>query len=176
MSQRITDILVAVDVESLLGSLNKTQGEYNLVGGKYIHMMTYDGTVISDQGGSALNISAEIGDVIRWREVTLSADSNYSIVLTEFSHSFGEDLEKYLTKASVIPTYKYIPVLENINPLKIVPATYKVQSHYWQCTVIDRPESGKVTLQYTFKFQVFNNIGRFMGGGMWDPYITITAY
>ncbi|MBS9439312.1 hypothetical protein EAE91_19845 [Photorhabdus noenieputensis] len=173
MSQRITDILVAVDVERMLSSLSKVKDRYNLIDQQCIHMMTYDGVVISDQGGSELNIAAGIGDVIRWREVTLSADANYSIVLCYFSPS--ADLSKYLTPAQLIPGFKYIPFLKSIDPLQVIPGP-RVQNHYWECSVIDRPESEAIKLQYTFDFTVYDNTMKPVGYGKWDPFITITAY
>ncbi|MQL47798.1 hypothetical protein GEA64_07320 [Photorhabdus khanii] len=169
MSEQIIDILVTVDVKSILPQLSQNKDNPGSIGNSYIYMIAHDAEGIKCQAESELNITASNGDVIRWREASLSIDGDYSLVFYDFypqgNNGFISDISfKYGNEMA------YVPVEYNNRDVKVGPAP----GHYWEVDVLRDAKKGEYNVvTYQFWFQVLDSEGHCKGYGSWDPYITI---
>jgi len=180
---RTVDILVAIDCDQIIEDyggqddahkpstepLKPTQLSDPK---KYIYMITKSSDVISGNAGDALNIKVKVGDVIRWRETSLTADFDSSTVFANFvGYTSANDGRISDPRPEVDDKMEPQPV-EGAPPWKI--AMKSTPYHYWQCEVKHKkegPDPGKVT--YHWIFQIFDPDGKSLGYFAWDPWITI---
>lgn len=162
---RITDVLVSIDTEAILKQYgkNNSQGNPPNIDARYVYMTVTQGQAISGQAGGELNIAAAVGDVIRWRETSLSLSFEQSCIFYKFIGNQGGDLisPPALREAEVV-----VPVPNPQDPSKY--KTQKVSNFYWTC---DTLKVGHVT--YHFQFMVVDRSGTLCGCYQWDPFITI---
>lgn len=163
---RITDVLVSIDTEAILKQYgkNNSQGNPQFVDPKHVYMVVTQGQAISGQAGGELNIKAAVGDVIRWRESSLSLGFEQSCIFYKFVANQGNNLisTPQPREAEVV-----IPVPNPQDPEKY--KTQKVSNFYWTC---DTLKVGSVT--YHFQFMIVDRSGALCGCYQWDPFITIS--
>ncbi|MDE9553597.1 AidA/PixA family protein [Xenorhabdus bovienii] len=187
----IIDILVVVDAQSIMKFItdSKIKNDMNvnnpisLGGGTgYLYMLTQPNNehYLSGQGTSALNIKAKNNDIIRWRGVTLSKDSDYSAALLDL-HPGGAttqtEANMYFNLPTVNPIHSYVPVLKSDNPISNPkPLEVDLQeavSYYWETSVKKMPPPHQsVTEYYAFTIGIYDN-GITKAYVMWDPSIVL---
>ncbi|CEF30909.1 conserved hypothetical protein [Xenorhabdus nematophila str. Websteri] len=124
-----------------------------------------------------MSINAKNGDVIRWRGVSLSKDSEYSAALLKL-RAVSRDASSFFTVPMVKPLHSYIPVLKSDNPV-VNPDLLDVDiqptvNYYWETSVKQMPPPGTaVTEYYTFKVGIYDN-GVLKGYVTWDPGIVLS--
>ncbi|MDH6705453.1 hypothetical protein P3T27_002163 [Kitasatospora sp. MAA19] len=129
---------------------------------KYIYMMVKQANIIGSSGAN-LNLQAEVGDVIRWRETSFSFDANYSVLLYKYvgtddnlisppHHLTPDSNLPYLTGQAGDPAFK----------------SQTVTGHYWTADVLKKGREN-----YHFSFEIINREGRALGYYSWDPALTI---
>ncbi len=166
-----TDILTAIDVQSL-PKLSQDKNSPTEGLNAYIYMIVKNDKVISGQAGAELNIKASQGDVIRWRETSLSGNFDSSVMFYQFVSNGGTLLQDPQLIGGVNNGTPYTiqgidPIYKMTGPWDSTTVTYPY--HYYQSTVMAQ---GKVT--YHWRFQVNDtHSGALVGYGSWDPFITI---
>ena len=160
------DVLIAIDAETIIKRFGKNTDPNRPTfvndSSKLIYMTTRQDHIIGSPG-SELTIKASPDDIIRWRETTMSLNSKYTGILYKFDATSGSDLIDTPEPKSVVISE---PLPNNHDPLN--PTTQKINSFYWQCTVL---ETGSVT--YHFSFMILDRSGAKQGYYYWDPYINI---
>ncbi|CDL86734.1 AidA/PixA family protein [Xenorhabdus cabanillasii] len=183
----VIDVLVVVDAQSIMKYITdkKITNDNNVdkpifLGNttEYIHMLTPPNKehYIKGQGTSELWIKVNIGDVVRWREVTLSKDSEYSAALLKLK-PVGGTPKNYFAAPTVQPIHSYIPVLKSDNsipnpdPLEV--NFQEAIGYYWETSIKNMPVPGKsITQCYTFTVGIYKN-GNPKAYVQWDPAIVL---
>ncbi|MFI9205758.1 inclusion body family protein [Streptomyces sp. NPDC053048] len=130
------------------------------VASNLIYMTTRQDRVIG-YPGAELNVKATPGDIIRWRETTLSLNFDYSALLYKFVPQSGGNL---ISPPEVRVAERVVPVPKNgTTDFEI----QEIKDHYWTTDIL---KTGRV--QYQFYFQLLDGKNR-LGYFKWDPYITI---
>ncbi|CAL9343940.1 hypothetical protein SUDANB171_00325 [Streptomyces sp. enrichment culture] len=130
-----------------------------------IYMTTRHDHIIGTSGAE-LNLRAETGDSIRWRETTLSLSSDYKALLYRYvSSDSGHQLIR-TPEIEVIDGVFPMPQEGTEGTPGFVTQNY--QDHYWRTTV---RKPGQVV--YRFFFQILDRHRQLKGYFQWDPYITI---
>ncbi|GHH91214.1 inclusion body family protein [Streptomyces capillispiralis] len=130
-----------------------------------IYMTTRQDHIIGTSGAE-LNLRAEPGDSVKWRETTLSLGSDYKALLYRYVSS---------DTSHVLIRTPEIEVVDGVYPMpqegsEGTPAftTQEYEDHYWRTTV---KRTGKVV--YHFYFQILDRHRNLRGYFQWDPFITI---
>ena len=173
------DILCAIDAEDILSQYpnpSQNSGSPTGVSANLIYMIVQQGSAISGNGQGELNISANIGDNIRWRETSLSLNFEYSVQFYNFSSS-SQDL---ITLPPVLvggvnndgtlaEVQEAMPKHVSGAPPWLPTSVNNTPYHYWQSTA---QEAGNET--YHWQFLIADSNGNVQGYFQWDPYITIS--
>jgi hypothetical protein len=101
---RVTDVLVAIDTATILQKYtgcSKSADSPTLIDPKYVYMITNQDNAISGQAGGELDLKAQVGDLIRWRETSLSLGFETAAIFYRFiaaapeqQQSIGANLSK----------------------------------------------------------------------------------
>ncbi|KVD78920.1 inclusion body protein [Burkholderia sp. ABCPW 14] len=160
---RVTDVLVAVDTETILQKYPNASNPNNplLIDWHHIDLITNQDNVISGQAGGELNLKAEAGDLVRWRESSVSLGFEKQVIFYKFIANQGGEL---ITTPRLAETS--LPVPNTSDPAK--PKCQTVQNYFWSSEVLKR---GRVT--YHFQFVILDRRCQICGCCQWDPFITI---
>ncbi|PHM23033.1 AidA/PixA family protein [Xenorhabdus budapestensis] len=172
----VIDILVAIDEKVIVreNQYNKNPSKPELVDSKYVHVMTYDESLITDNHGEQLTLlSIARGDQIRWRGISLSpVDSPYSAILTSFLPDNVADYDEYLSRATRKPLSKNVPVVQagtgNIG-FQVVP------NDYWLSEVKKSPVTQPVTLPSTGYFTIYDQTSQPIGYCKWHHTLVLVS-
>ncbi|MGC7100221.1 inclusion body family protein [Amycolatopsis lurida] len=160
------NVLIVIDAETIIANFGKNNDSNNpkfIPDSSSLIYMTTRQNQIGSTPGSELTINASPTDIIRWRETTLSLNSEYTSILYKFHASSGQDLiDTPVAKSATLTE----PLPNSKDPLN--PTTQKINSYYWECEVA---KTGSVT--YNFSFMILNRSGQKQGYYYWDPYINI---
>ncbi|MFP3244346.1 MAG: inclusion body family protein [Paraburkholderia sp.] len=164
MSQ-VTDVLVSIDTTTILNRYGKNNNLSNppLIDFKHIFMIVTQNNVVSGQAGGELDVAATVGDVIRWRETSLSLGFEQTCIFYKFIGNQGNDL---ISPPSPRAAEVTIPVPNPSDPTK--PNKQTVSNYFWSCETL---KSGRVT--YHFQFMILDRSGNLCGCYQWYPFITI---
>ncbi|MDE1495123.1 inclusion body family protein [Xenorhabdus bovienii] len=179
----VIDILVAVDAQSIIQKhvrLSMNIDAPTLIGPTtpYIHMLAQPMYVKYHQGESDLAIKAKNGDLIRWRGITLSKDSEYSAALLKF-RPISLDTNQFFSPPVVNTIHSYVPVLKVDGPI-VNPALLDVDlqstaNYHWEIMIKNMPRPGQsATEHYTFTVGIYEN-GLLKGYVYWDPAIILDS-
>ncbi|MFC8420914.1 inclusion body family protein [Streptomyces sp. NPDC057236] len=162
------NVLIAFDAATIVernpgASTNPDAPTY--VDQSLIYMTTRQDHIIGTSGAE-LNLRAEPGDSVKWRETTLSLGSDYKALLYRYVSSDSDH---------VLIRTPEIEVVDGVYPMpqegsEGTPAftTQEYEDHYWRTTV---KRTGKVV--YHFFFQILDHHRNLRGYFQWDPFITI---
>jgi hypothetical protein len=162
------NVLIAFDAATIVeqypnASRNPDAPTY--VDQSLIYMTTRHDHIIGTSGAE-LNLRAETGDYIRWREVTLSLGSEYKALLYKY---VSDDSQYRLIDEPRIEVFdRTYPMPKEHAEGRPEFVTQNYQDHCWQTTV---KSFGKVT--YHFYFQILDRHRQLKGYFQWDPFITI---
>ncbi len=177
----IIDILVAIDAETIMANYPNgggTEAKPTLLdANKYFYMVVKTASVVSGNAGGELDVSANIGDVIRWREVSLSVNFEYGVAFAGFrASSGGANIQlppSLIGGVSGQTVYQVkTPMPKQTSPPNSPPwgdVDKDAPYHFWQSTAM---AAGKVTYQWVF--QIFDQAGTSKGYFGWDPFISIS--
>lgn len=104
---RVTDVLVSFDTETILKKYpnpSKNPAAPTLIDWRYVYMVTNQDNVISGQAGGELDLKAQVGDLIRWRETSLSLGFENQVVFYKFVGNVGNELISTPTPRSSVTT------------------------------------------------------------------------
>ncbi|WGS52155.1 inclusion body family protein [Paraburkholderia sp. D15] len=163
---RVTDVLVSFDTATILQAYpnpSKNPDAPTQIDPRYVYMITNQDNVISGQAGGELDIKAQVGDLIRWRETSLSLGFETQAIFYRFIGNVGNELISTPTPRMAEAS---IPVPNTSNPA--VPTCQKVANYYWSSEML---KEGRVT--YHFNFQIIDRACKSNGCFSWDPFISI---
>ncbi|MFC8370983.1 MULTISPECIES: inclusion body family protein [unclassified Streptomyces] len=162
------NVLIAFDAATIVErnpGASKNPDAPTYVDHSLIYMTTRQDHIIGTSGAE-LNLRAEPGDSVKWRETTLSLGSDYTALLYRY---VSDDSGHVLIRTPEIE------VVDGVYPMpregsEGSPAftTQEYEDHYWRTTV---KRTGKVT--YHFFFQILDHHRNLKGYFQWDPFITI---
>ncbi|GAA1701417.1 inclusion body family protein [Streptomyces yatensis] len=127
-----------------------------------IYMTTRQDRVVGTSGAE-LNFRANPRDIIRWRETTLSLNSEYCALL--YRYLSGDQL---ISKPRIVIGDGTYPIPKDGATDQPDFETQDYQDHYWEADV---KKTGQVT--YRFFFQLLDSDQKLVGYFQWDPFITI---
>jgi len=170
------DIEVVIDTERLLAEQTPSQDPNNPTGidhVSYSFMIATNAHVNGGQASGNLSVKAIVNDVLRWRCLSLSGNSDQSAVAYNIA-KFGGQQVTGLINAIISQPYAPLPTLQgesNTNPPTFTGAVEN--DYYLEATV-----TGHGTEQYMFYFYVTDNDPNtgepvLKGYYYWDPTITI---
>ncbi|WP_353189227.1 inclusion body family protein [Pandoraea pnomenusa] len=161
----ITDVLVSIDTKTIVDRYGKNSSMSNppMIDFKHVFMIVTQGNVVSGQAGGELDVAATVGDVIRWRECSLSLGFEQSCIFYKFVGNQGNEL---ISPPSPREAEVIIPVPNPPDPTK--PKKQQCSNYFWSCETL---KTGRVT--YHFQFMVLDRGGNLCGCYQWDPFITI---
>ncbi|MDE9447824.1 inclusion body family protein [Xenorhabdus bovienii] len=154
------DIIVAVDIDAVISSgqystIDTIPTQVKTASDKFIHMLTYQGGSVIDNGGIKLTLnSVSVGKDILWKTVSLSPeDSDYSIVLTSFKPVNIMGSAEYLSKAELLTGKKAAPMaMKGDNGIiQITPGL--ADYSYWHSSILKNPMPS-----YTMDYDVYFTI------------------
>ncbi|MEU0383683.1 inclusion body family protein [Streptomyces chartreusis] len=132
---------------------------------RLIYMTTRQDHIVGTSGAE-LNLRAEPGDIIKWRETTLSLGFDYKALLYRYVSS---DSQHQLIRTPEIEVISGIyPLPKEGTEGRPEFETQSYRDHYWGTTV---KQPGKVV--YHFSFQILDRHRQLKGYFQWDPFITI---
>ncbi|MFI0780482.1 inclusion body family protein [Streptomyces sp. NPDC021212] len=127
-----------------------------------IYMTTRHDRIVGTSGAE-LNFRANPRDIIRWRETTLSLNSDYCALLYRYVSS-----DQLISKPRVVIGDGTYPMPKDGAVDRPDFATQDYEDHYWEADV---RKIGRVT--YRFYFQILDSEQNLVGYFQWDPFITI---
>ncbi|WP_010221516.1 inclusion body family protein [Pseudomonas donghuensis] len=165
---RVIDVSINFDTETILKKFpnpSKDPNRPTFIPPEHIYMVTYQDNVIAGQAGGELHLRGRVGDVVRWREQSISFGFEQSVILYAFvcddpKHQLLEDPRPLRAKVQTA-----VPNANN----KSVPTCQINDNYYWRGDLLAQ---GKVT--YHFKFMIVDRDCKCCGYFEWDPFITIT--
>lgn len=161
----ILDVLITIDAKEIMRTVSVPSLDPKRPTGVgntgLIYMITQQGSALSGNTGAEMNLSATVGDVIRWRETTLALNYEYQVLLYEYNSD-----NPILSPPVPLVGQVDIPLPNPSDPLN--PNAQTVNSYFWQATVL---RAGHVT--YNFSFMITDRNGKALGYFYWDPFITI---
>lgn len=163
---RVTDVLVSIDTETILKNypnISKNPATPTMIDVNHVYMVTNQNNVVSGQAGGELNLRAQVGDLIRWRETSLSQSFETAVIFYKFIGNVGNELISTPTPRKATAC---VAVPNPSNPS--VPSCQKVDNHYWSSETLS---TGSVT--YHFNFLIVDRDCKIVGCCSWDPFITI---
>uniref|UniRef100_UPI0036D7E731 AidA/PixA family protein n=1 Tax=Photorhabdus sp. RM322S TaxID=3342825 RepID=UPI0036D7E731 len=156
MSQSTVDILVAIDVESILSdhkNLSKDPENPTKIDGKYFYYITTQHQTYSPSYNASekLQIKGRVGDIVRWRTTSLTAQFDYQVFLYQM----------HTKNQSFISTPSFKPEISDVaapskNSSSIDNEIYpiessEIQNSYHEATLV---ASGEV--EYTWYISIYN--------------------
>jgi hypothetical protein len=164
MGDRI-DVLIAFDTETIVKVYgpNQDPNSPRSVNPSLIYMIVRKSNALSGQANGNLNIKAQVDDVIRWCETSLSLSADSNAILYKYIPLYGRDL---ISEAVPCISDFEVPLPNPDDPLH--PTMRKTKSYYWSSIV---KKEGSVI--YTFRFMILDRDENIVGYYYWDPYITI---
>lgn len=126
----------------------------------------YDGDYYADtqdenEGGFALDVKAEVGDILRWRTTTLAAGFECQYFIQSFILNSGTAI---LLPKGHTPETVTLPAQGANGDI----ASNQIVDFYWYTTVAAKGYSS-----YNMQFSLFNSDGGRVGGFTVDPYLDI---
>lgn len=171
-TEQFIDILIVVDAETVMdtyqGNLSTDPSSPRSLGTvtNLLYMFVKYDEVRSGQATSDLTVAVNPNNVVRWRAVSLTMNTAYSVVLSSCSISAGQSL---ITQPVPIVRSVYVPVPTVTG--NIVTGTTKatLDDFFFQADAV-----GDGTVTYTFTFAVTSNEGKVLGYFKWDPTLSIS--
>ena len=165
---KIINVLIAIDSDTILKTYGPNTDPNNpkqIAASSLIYMITEQDNAMKGQAGTELMVKGVPGDVIRWRETTLSLDPNTDVLLYKFVTSSASAPKLFSTPRPMTPdTIIALPNEDNL----LKPITEQITTYYWTSDLL---KVGDVT--YHFNFMILDAQGKVKGYYWWDPYIHI---
>ncbi|KVV45831.1 inclusion body protein [Burkholderia territorii] len=163
---RVTDVLVSIDTETILKNYpnpSKDPKNPTLIDWKHVYMVTNQDNVVSGQAGGELDLKAQVGDLIRWRETSLSLGFEKQVIFYGFIANQGRELISTPTPRKATAS---VPIPNPSSPS--TPTCQKLDNYYWSSETLSE---GRVI--YHFYFQIIDRNCQSLGCYQWDPFISI---
>ncbi|MDX7992541.1 AidA/PixA family protein [Xenorhabdus littoralis] len=157
----IFNILVSLEAESIAssGSYHPVESGAPIIDSKYVHILTYDGTTVIDNGGKLLSLkNVHQNNSIIWTEASLTSfASKYSVLLTSVVPDDVTSASNFLSKADLRVDKQIKPIITEANPLVVV--LKEVDQHFWVSSIQRSPISS-VQIPFTCVFEIYEGPNR----------------
>ncbi|WP_047286236.1 AidA/PixA family protein [Pseudomonas protegens] len=194
MNDNIIDIMVTIDVDTILNSQGKKfdSGQvftleksnpkqpshlYNFSTGgvrlssQAIYMVARRNNTQVGEGSDELSINLKEGDLIHWRSTSLSEGLYHAVLLYQYTQT-----SPAVTPQNPDYVQGVTPVVLNHTPMPIInqndpsaqPIAQSVKNFYWEGRAV---RQGSIT--YTWAFMIVDSDNQVVGYCDWDPYINI---
>lgn len=155
---KIIDVLAVIDADTIVARYgeNADPGDPAEIAEKdLVRVIVQTDNVGGGSPGSPL-IKVTAADVIRWRESSLSLNTDCSAVCYEVAATSA-------TKPEALVVTVDTPVADPEDPL--APEFQSIRSHLWDCMA---EKTASVT--YSLKFVIMDKKGRALGYYLWRPF------
>lgn len=194
MNDNIIDIMVTIDVDTILNSQGKKfdSGQvftleksnpkqpshlYNFSTGgvrlssQAIYMVARRNNTQVGEGSDELSINLKEGDLVHWRSTSLSEGLYHAVLLYQYTQT-----SPAVTPQNPDYVQGVTPVVLNHTPMPIInqndpsaqPIAQSVKNFYWEGRAV---RQGSIT--YTWAFMIVDSDNQVVGYCDWDPYINI---
>ncbi|WP_248765864.1 AidA/PixA family protein [Pseudomonas protegens] len=194
MNDNIIDIMVTIDVDTILNSQGKKfdSGQvftleksnpkqpshlYNFSTGgvrlssQAIYMIARRNNTQVGEGSDELSINLKEGDLVHWRSTSLSEGLYHAVLLYQYTQT-----SPAVTPQNPDYVQGVTPVVLNHTPMPIInqndpsaqPIAQSVKNFYWEGRAV---RQGSIT--YTWAFMIVDSDNQVVGYCDWDPYINI---
>lgn len=128
--------------------------------------------VTSEPGwGSELEIVLPVNSSVRWRETTMSMNTQYRAQLYQFD-PVDDPKYTYVSKPVAYTTGVDLPLPNDNDPL--APSLYPGHDYFWQAVgKADTLSMPYQRITYTWSFMILNKENKQLGYYKWDPYIKV---
>lgn len=169
----IIDIEIVVDTANLIASTtspSKNPQSPTPIGHNFAYMVAASAHVKSGQASGDLSISADVGDTIRWRMISLSGNTSYSASLQNIQRFGGTQITS-ATEGELIEPQTPVP---GTTPGKIaLPPTFTTVTGYDFFLTADIDVAGTENYNVSFVVQHYHaGALQVLGYFVWDPAIT----
>ncbi|MEQ9772816.1 inclusion body family protein [Pectobacterium jejuense] len=171
-SNSIINIIVVIDTDSIINDFtgknpSKNEKSPTPIGHQYSYMVVASESAISGSGTADLNISANVGDVIRWTGTSESGNFDSSVLIYGLPKFGGQDVFinptfKRYTKTSMLPAQS--------SPF---PVTYIDQSYWFIQADINQKGKENYQVQFGLYYRPHGGTQELFGYFQWDPTITV---
>lgn len=169
----IIDIDIVVDTVNLMAAIqnpSKDPKNPTPIGHTYAYMVAAKDYVKSGQATGDLSISADIGDIVRWRMVSLSGNTSYSANLQNIQFFSGTPVTATIEGKLSQPQ---TPVPGTTPGTIALPPTYTTTSQYDFYLTADVVKAGTGNYNISFAvLQYHSSQLQVLGYFVWDPTIT----
>ncbi len=170
----VIDIVVVLDTKAVLSSYGTggTSTAPKWIGHNYAYMIAQSAFVRSGQATGDLSVNAEVGDVIRWRLLSLTGDADQAAEIYDISRYSGVQVT---ATPQALLAHPLVPEPILVDGKNTTPPTYnavKQDDYYLQATIV---ESG--TENYSVYFYITERQGSTLvlkGYYAWDPQIVVS--
>ncbi|MBS7562163.1 AidA/PixA family protein [Pseudomonas protegens] len=194
MNDNIIDIMVTIDVDTILNSQGKqfdsgqtfnlqksdpTQPShlYNFTTGgvrlssQAIYMVARRNNAPVGEGTDELSVNLKEGDLIHWRSTSLSEGLYHTVLLYQYTQTspvVTQQNPNYVQDITpVVLNHTPMPIINQSNP-SAQPIAQSVKNFYWEGRAV---RQGSIT--YTWAFMIVDSDNQVVGYCDWDPYINI---
>ncbi|MEA1673497.1 inclusion body family protein [Nitrospirillum sp. BR 11163] len=173
---KFIDIEIVIDTVTLLSTYPNPSKNANAPTGiahNFSYMIAQSAFVRSGQATGDLNINALVNDTIRWRSLSLSGNSDQSVVLYDIRQFSGTQVTGTITAIESNP-YEPKPTLvdgKNTNPPTFTTVTDL--DYYLQTTVINHGTENYQVYFYVTQPNPSTGQPQLVGYFYWDPTITV---
>lgn len=169
MSQ-IIDINVVFDTETLVSKYpNPSQNSSAPTGIAHqdAYMIAQASDVLGGQATADLNVSASVGDVVRWHSESLSGNSDQSAVIYNIVKFSGASVTGPIQPITASPT---MPIPNSANPVQYTPTSQ--YDYYLNANVTTNGTEGYQVWFYIVQrsHSTLTTIGYYY----WDPTLTVS--
>lgn len=169
----IIDIEIVVDTANLIAQVkNPSTNPQNPtgIGHNFAYMIAANDYVKSGQASGDLSISADVGDTIRWRMISLSGNTGYSASLQNIQR-FANDQITSPTKGELIEPQSPVPGT-TAGPIAL-PPTFTTATDYDFFLTADVVKAGTENYNVSFVVQRYHaGALQVLGYFVWDPVLT----
>ncbi|MFU2319146.1 inclusion body family protein [Rahnella sp. PCH160] len=173
-SNNILNVLVVIDTDSIVNDFKGKSPSQNSasptgIGHQYAYMVVTTPSAISGTGTADLNLSANVGDVIRWTGTSESNNFDSSVLvygLPQFGSGtqvFTNPTFKLYTKSSMLPAQN-----------TIFPVTFPSQSFWFIQADISNTGTEHYMVQFALYYRPSGGAEELFGYFSWDPTITVS--
>lgn len=169
----IIDIEIVVDTANLIASVpNPSMNPQSPtpIGHNFAYMVAAQTYVKSGQATGDLSISADVGDTIRWRMISLSGNTSYSASLQNIQRFAGDQITSPTLGELIAPQ---APVPGTTPGPIALPPTFTTATDYDFFLTADIVMAGSENYNVSFVVQRYHaNALQVIGYFVWDPAIS----
>ncbi|MCW7763659.1 AidA/PixA family protein [Photorhabdus luminescens] len=172
------DILICIDVQSILNKLNKNKlslsQDYKKptkIDDNFFYYITTESQEYSPEKNStnSLKVTGKVGDIVRWQSSSISAQFNYKVFLyrldkKDTNDCISQPMTIYTLTNVVVPKLKKaLTPLEGdmieLSPAPLLDFFYEKRHIYYQKSTLRKPG----IVQYAWYISIYDHLNKLVG-------------